>query len=116
MTRNPANGRPRSPRPPREDDYGERHFEARRHHVRSRDNLAENMAEAAVTTLTTGAYQDLEDTDSLLEEELGGPFVETSAEEEIGFDDSAYPPDASVEPFPRTLGGLGDEDEELEAG
>lgn len=84
----------------------------RRRHVRSSDNLAENMAEWAVTTMTTGAYQDLEESDSLLEEELGGPFVETSAEDEIGFDDGTYPADASVEPFPRTQGGLADEDED----
>jgi len=93
------------------EDYGEHVFEERRRHVRSRDLLGGFMAEATVSTLTSGAYQDLEDTDTLFEEELGGPFVETSEREELAFDDDGLPPEATAEPFPRSMGGLGDDDE-----
>jgi hypothetical protein len=48
-----------------------------------------------------------EDHDQIVPEELGGPFVETSAAEEFALDtDEANPEDASREPLPRPVAGL----------
>ena len=48
-----------------------------------------------------------EDHDQIVPEELGGPFIETSAAEEFALDtDEANPEDASREPLPRTGAGL----------
>ena len=54
----------------------------------------------------------------LVPEEIGGPFVETTAAEEFAHDtDEANPEDASREPLPRPVAGLvmsATEDEEID--
>ena len=85
--------------------------------ARIRDDLAENLAEDYVQAATQGMEVE-EDHDQIVPEELGGPFVETSAAEEFALDtDEANPEDASREPLPRPVAGLvlsAPEDEETE--
>ncbi len=74
--------------------------------ARIRDDLAENLAEDYVQAATQGMEVE-EDHDQIVPEELGGPFVETSAAEEFALDtDEANPEDASREPLPRPVAGL----------
>ena len=85
--------------------------------ARIRDDLAENLAEDYLQAATQGMEVE-EDHDQIVPEELGGPFVETSAAEEFALDtDEANPEDASREPLPRPVAGLvmsGSEDEDNE--
>jgi hypothetical protein len=85
--------------------------------ARIRDDLAENLAEDYLQAATQGMEVE-EDHDQIVPEELGGPFVETSAAEEFALDtDEANPEDASREPLPRPVAGLvlsAPEDEENE--
>lgn len=63
-------------------------------------DLAESLAESFVHAATTG--EDTADElflESNVEEEIGGPFVNTSAGEEIAYDDDGMP--ADTEPSPR---------------
>jgi hypothetical protein len=73
---------------------------------RSRDALAEQFGEETVSAMTSGESSREEDRDEDSIEELGGPFVETSASEEFaeGTDDTNIP-GATREPFPKTSGG-----------
>jgi len=74
--------------------------------ARIRDDLAENLAEDYLQAATQGMEVE-EDHDQVVPEELGGPFVETSAAEEFALDtDEANPEDASREPLPRPVAGL----------
>jgi len=67
------------------------------------DDLAENLAEEFVDAVTGGDGGD----DSAVSEEIGGPFVFTSAADEFAHDiDAANPPDAEREPLPRPGAGL----------
>jgi hypothetical protein len=67
------------------------------------DDLAENMAEEFLQSATSGENVSEEAMDQVVAEELGGPFVETSAEEEFaGGTDESNPPDAEREPLPVT--------------
>ncbi|AUX35050.1 MULTISPECIES: hypothetical protein [Sorangium] len=66
------------------------------------DEFAEQIAEQYLASATSGKgdttedYEDAEDP-----EEIGGPFIITTAEQEIGYSrDSMNPDDAEVEPFP----------------
>jgi hypothetical protein len=70
------------------------------------DDLAEILAEDFVRSITTGEYSD-EALEEVVDEEIGGPFVTTSAREEFaeGTDES-NPADAEAEPLPRAVGGL----------
>src|SRR6476619_6043061 len=85
--------------------------------ARIRDDLAENLAEDYLQAATQGMEVE-EDHDQIVPEELGGPFIETSAAEEFALDtDEANPEDASREPLPRPVAGLvmsGSEDEDNE--
>jgi hypothetical protein len=65
------------------------------------DDLAESLAEEFVGG-ATGVDADDEAREALVSEEIGGPFIETSAAEEFaeGTDD-ANPPGAKREPLPR---------------
>jgi hypothetical protein len=68
-----------------------------------RDTLAELVGEEFVSSATAGeeAYEDQRNEVTL--DELGGPFVEVSAEEELAVDhDASNPEDATREPFPTT--------------
>jgi hypothetical protein len=83
--------------------------------ARTTDDLAENLAEEFLQSATRGndAYEDA--LDEVVPEEIGGPFVETSAADEFAHDiDEANPEDAVREPLPRPVAGLIDtaEDEE----
>ena len=71
------------------------------------DDLAENLAEEFVAAATTGEDQDEELLDATFPEEIGGPFVETGAGEELIDDvDENNPPDATREPLPMPNAGL----------
>jgi hypothetical protein len=75
--------------------------------IHTDDDLAESLAEEFVHSATSGEEQTEEALDQLVPEEIGGPFVETSASEEFadGYDES-NPPDAEQEALPRVVGGL----------
>ena len=79
------------------------------------DDLAENLAEEYLQGATQGSDAE-EDLDQVVPEEIGGPFIETSAAEEFAHDtDEANPLEAEAEPLPRPVAGLisipGDEEE-----
>jgi hypothetical protein len=67
------------------------------------DPLARELGETFVQTATSGEESEAERKDELTTEELGGPFVVTSAAEEFaaGTDDSNIA-EALREPLPRT--------------
>jgi hypothetical protein len=70
------------------------------------DDLAENLAEDYVQAATQGMEVE-EDHDQIVPEEIGGPFVETTAADEFAHDtDEANPEDAAREPLPRPVAGL----------
>ena len=70
------------------------------------DDLAENLAEDYLQAATQGMEVE-EDHDQIVPEEIGGPFVETTAAEEFAHDtDEANPVDAAREPLPRPVAGL----------
>jgi hypothetical protein len=71
------------------------------------DDLAENLAEEFVDTVTRGDGADDAAIDGVVSEEIGGPFVFTTAADEFAHDiDAANPPDAEREPLPRPGAGL----------
>jgi hypothetical protein len=75
--------------------------------ARVRDDLAETLAEGFVL----GATQDEDGEDAALDglvpEEIGGPFVETSASAEFADGiDGSNPADAKREAIPRPMAGL----------
>jgi hypothetical protein len=69
----------------------------------SNDDLAEELAESAVASMTSGEEQLTNDLDAVVDEERGGPFVKTAGSTEFaeGTDESNTP-DATREPFPTT--------------
>ena len=70
------------------------------------DDLAENLAEDYLQAATQGMEVE-EDHDQIVPEEIGGPFVETTAADEFAHDtDEANPEDAAREPLPRPVAGL----------
>ena len=74
--------------------------------ARIRDDLAENLAEDYLQAATQGMEVE-EDHDQVVPEELGGPFVETSAAEEFALDiDEANSEDVSCELLFRPVAGL----------
>jgi hypothetical protein len=85
-----------------------------------RDDLAESLAEEYLQSATRGSEADDDALDGVVPEEIGGPFVETSAAEEFANDtDDMNPADAEPEPLPRATAGLvqvpdeGEDDGEL---
>ncbi len=75
--------------------------------ARAPEDLAETLAEEFVEAATTGEDRDEEQLDATVPEEIGGPFVETRAAEELADGvDPANPPDADREPLPRPVAGL----------
>jgi hypothetical protein len=73
------------------------------------DDLAETLAEDFVRSATTGEDADDEVLEEVVPEELGGPFVETTAGEEYATGtDASNPEDAAPEPLPRVMRGLTD--------
>src|SRR5262245_15980714 len=67
------------------------------------DDLAEELGEAAVHNMTSGEDALRADLEAEVAEELGGPFVETSANTEFaGGTDESNIETATREPFPKT--------------
>jgi hypothetical protein len=67
------------------------------------DDLAEELAEAAVASMNSGEDQLSRDLEASVDEEQGGPFVETSGNTEFaGGTDESNIPEATREPFPKT--------------
>ena len=70
---------------------------------RSGDDLAEELCEEFVETVTTGEYAGEETLDQVVAEESGGPFIETTGATEFAEGtDASNPKDAEREPFPKT--------------
>jgi len=70
------------------------------------DDLAESLAEEFLDAATSGRDAE-EELDAVVPEEIGGPFVETTAAEEFAQGiDEANPEAASREPLPRPVAGL----------
>jgi hypothetical protein len=66
------------------------------------DELAETLAEDFVEAATSGEGPGDDSLDAAAPEEIGGPFVPTSATEELADDtDASNPDDATREPLPR---------------
>jgi hypothetical protein len=65
------------------------------------DDLAEELGEGAVLAMTSGVDAVVEDMNHDVEEDWGGPFVESTANKEFasGTDESNIP-EATREPFP----------------
>jgi hypothetical protein len=79
----------------------------------SDDDFVEELGESAVATMTSGEEALAPDLDAEVEEERGGPFVETSAQVEFaGGTDESNIAEATREPLP--LANHGDEDEQDE--
>lgn len=75
--------------------------------ARTADDLAETLGEDFVEAATTGEDADEHLLDASFPEEIGGPFVETAAGEELIDDvDDGNPPDATREPLPLPIAGL----------
>jgi hypothetical protein len=72
-----------------------------------RDDLAEVLAEDFLRSATSGEDVDDEVMAQVVPEEFGGPFIESTADEEFadGTDES-NPVDAVPEPLPRAVHGL----------
>jgi hypothetical protein len=71
------------------------------------DDLAESLAEGYLRSATSGEDLTDEILDQVVPEEIGGPFVETSAADEFaGGTDGSNPEDADAEPLPRAVSGL----------
>jgi hypothetical protein len=69
----------------------------------SRDDLTERLGEEAVSSMTSGESQLADDWDKPLEEEDGGPFVETRDRDEFASGtDGSNIVGATREPFPKT--------------
>jgi hypothetical protein len=71
------------------------------------DDLAESLAEEFVEDATSGQDPDEQLLDGAVPEEIGGPFVETTAAEELAYDvDANNPPGTVREPLPRAVAGI----------
>ena len=69
----------------------------------SRDDLTERLGEEAVSSMTSGESQLADDWDKHVEEEDGGPFVETQGRDEFADGtDASNIAGATREPFPKT--------------
>ncbi len=75
--------------------------------VRVDDDLAEALAEDYLTAATSGDDSQNQRLDEVVPEDLGGPFVESSASDEFALGtDESNPEDAEPEPLPRAVHGL----------
>lgn len=71
--------------------------------ARSRDDLVEELGEEFVNEATSAEHEGEDVLNQEVPEERGGPFVETSGDQEFGHGtDASNPKGASREPFPRT--------------
>ena len=72
-------------------------------YAHSHDDLTERLGEEAVSSMTSGESQLADDWDRPVEEEDGGPFVETLARDEFAAGtDASNIAGATREPFPKT--------------
>ena len=70
---------------------------------RTKDGLAEELAEEAVVAMTSGEDGLTDDLNAANDEERGGPFVTTTAGTEMAKGtDASNPKGAKREPFPKT--------------
>lgn len=75
-------------RPERRSDPGGAFFpEPDNGPVVANDALAENMGQEFLTSATSGEEATPDDHDAVQPEEEGGPFIETTADEELGIED-----------------------------
>src|SRR5690348_1134118 len=75
--------------------------------ARSPEDVSESLAEGYVEAATSGEDPDEEALDAAVPEEIGGPFIDTTADEELADSvDDLNPPDAEPEPLPRAVSGL----------
>jgi hypothetical protein len=75
--------------------------------ARVSDDLAELLAEDFLKSATSGEDSDEEEMDQIVDEEYGGPFIETSGREEFATGtDESNPEDADAEPLPRAVHGI----------
>lgn len=71
------------------------------------DDLAQSLAEDFIENATTGQSIEEEVVDAEVSEEIGGPFVETSAAEELAHGADASNPAGTIpEPVPRAVAGI----------
>ena len=83
----------------RDDTGNDRAFLQR---ARSKDDLAEELGEEAVATMTAGEDQS-DRLEAEVSEEVGGPFVRTTGRREYARGtDKSNPRSATREPFPKT--------------
>ncbi|WP_394837238.1 hypothetical protein LVJ94_10060 [Pendulispora rubella] len=74
-------------------------------HTRAAEPMAESLAEDFLASATSGEEVTQELRDALNADEVGGPFVETQAQEEFAVTvDEMNPVDAIPEPFPTANG------------
>ena len=72
-------------------------------YAHSHDDLTERLGEEAVSSMTSGESRLADDWDKPVEEEEGGPFVETLARDEFAAGtDASNIAGATREPFPKT--------------
>ncbi|HEX3696133.1 MAG TPA: hypothetical protein VH374_12185 [Polyangia bacterium] len=122
-TRTPSN-RPRRPEaagPKGRSDDGNAFFpDPEDGPARAPDDLAEEMGEEFVQSVTGGDTPAEDALNADVAEDIGGPFVETHASEELApGTDGSNPVDAEAEPLPRAVGGLlasPTYDEQIDAG
>jgi hypothetical protein len=70
------------------------------------DDLAELLAEDYLLSATTGGDANGDEHEVVVDEEFGGPFVETAESDEFAAGtDESNPEDATAEPLPRAMGG-----------
>jgi hypothetical protein len=71
--------------------------------ARTRDDLAEELAEEFLGSATSGEEQGEEGHEQVVPEEEGGPFIPSSGDQEFaGGADASNPIDAERAPFPTT--------------
>jgi hypothetical protein len=72
--------------------------------ARTDEDLAEELAEEFVTQATSGTEHEETIQDEITPDEIGGPFVPSTAKEEFAAGtDASNPSDAEPAPLPRTL-------------
>ncbi|MBS2031820.1 MAG: hypothetical protein JST54_28245 [Deltaproteobacteria bacterium] len=79
---------------------------------KANDDLAEELGESFVTSATSGEEAGMDMANEETEEEKGGPFVETTADQEFADDvDESNPEDAEPAALPTTASSESDEEE-----
>jgi hypothetical protein len=97
--------RPHSDRPGRADDADAFFPDPGGGRARVSDDLAEALAEGYVASATSAEDQLEEGHEQAVEEEIGGPFVPSTAGREFADDvDASNPPRSRRAPFPTTRG------------